>query len=51
MRAYLANLTPWKFMVLAVPVVAIAYPIVTLVAPAVMHALVPEAVRTVLSLI
>ena len=30
MRAYLANLTPKNRMLLAVPVVAIAYPVVTL---------------------
>jgi hypothetical protein len=51
MRAYLANLTPKAFMLLAVPVVAIAYPLVTCVIPAVVRALLPEAVRSVLSLI
>jgi hypothetical protein len=51
MRAYLANLTPKALMLLAVPVVAIAYPIVSIVAPAVVHAVVPEVVRSVLSLI
>jgi hypothetical protein len=51
MRAYLANLTPKALMLLAVPVIAIAYPVVTVVVPAVIHAMVPEVVRTVLRLI
>ena len=51
MRAYLANLTPKAFMLLAVPVVAIAYPLVTCVLPAVVRALLPDAVRSVLSLL
>jgi hypothetical protein len=50
MRAYLANLTPKGFMLLAVPVFAIAYPVVTIVVPAVIRAVVPEVVRSVLSL-
>ncbi len=51
MRAYLANLTPKTRMLLAVPAVAIAYVIVTMVVPAVVHAAVPEVVRSVLRLI
>jgi len=51
MRAYLARLTPKVKLLLAVPLVVIAYPLVTLVAPAVIHALVPEVVRSVLSLL
>jgi hypothetical protein len=51
MRAYLANLTPKIRMLLAVPAVAIAYVIVTMVVPAVVHATVPEVVRSVLRLI
>jgi hypothetical protein len=51
MRAYLANLTPKTLMLLALPVIAIAYLVVTVVMPAVIHAVVPEAVRSVLSLI
>jgi hypothetical protein len=51
MRAYFANLTPKAFMLLAVPVLAIAYPVVTLVLPAMVRALVPETVRSVLSLL
>ena len=49
MRAYLANLTPKTWMLL--PVVAIAYPVVTVVLPAVVRAVVPEVVRSVLRLI
>ena len=51
MRAYLANLTPKAAMLLAVPVLAIAYPVVTVVLPAVVRAVVPDVVRTVLSLL
>jgi hypothetical protein len=36
---------------MALPLIAIAYPLVTVVVPAVIRAVVPEAVRTVLSLI
>jgi hypothetical protein len=50
MRAYLANLTPRTRLLLALPLVVIAYPFVTLVLPAVIRAIVPEAVRSVLSL-
>ena len=51
MRAHLARLTPTVRMLLAVPVLVIAYMIVTIVVPAVVHAAVPEVVRSVLSLI
>lgn len=51
MRAYLAKLSPKTLTLLAVPVVAIAYPVVTLIVPAIIHAVVPEVVRSVLSLI
>ena len=51
MRAYLANLTTKARILLAVPLIAIAYVIVTMVVPAVVHAAVPEVVRSVLSLI
>jgi hypothetical protein len=51
MRAYFANLTPKAFMLLAVPVLAIACPVVTIVLPAVVRAVVPEAVRSVLRLL
>jgi hypothetical protein len=51
MRAYFANLKPKVLMLLAVPVVAIAYPVLTIVVPAVVRAVVPDVVRTVLHLI
>jgi hypothetical protein len=51
MRAYLANLTPKATMLLAVPVFAIAYAIVTIVVPAVVRAVVPDVVRSVLQLL
>jgi hypothetical protein len=51
MRAYLANLTPTARMLLAVPALVIAYSLVTCVLPAVVRAVVPDAVRSVLSLL
>ena len=51
MRAYLANLPPKSLMLLAVTVIAIAYPVVTLLVPAIIRAAVPDVVRSVLSLI
>ena len=51
MRAYLAKLTPTAKFLLALPVLAIAYPVLTIVVPDVIRAVVPEVVRTVLRLI
>ena len=51
MRAYLAKLSPKARMLLAVPLVLIAYVIVMIVVPAVVHAAVPEVVRSVLRLL
>ena len=51
MRAYFTNLTPKARMLLALPLVAIAYPLVTIVLPAMIRAVVPDVVRSVLSLI
>lgn len=51
MRAYLANLKSGTKLLLALPVIAIAYPVVTIVVPDVIRAVVPQAVRVVLSLI
>ena len=51
MRAHLANLTPKALMLLALPAFAIAYPVVTILMPAAVRAMVPEVVRSVLSLI
>jgi len=51
MRAYLARLTPKARMLLAIPLIMIAYPVVMILVPAIIHALVPDVVRSVLSLI
>jgi ABC-type sulfate transport system permease subunit len=51
MRAYLANLTPTIRMLLAVPALVLAYTLVTCVLPAMVRAVVPDAVRSVLSLL
>ena len=51
MRAYLANLSPTAQLLLALPLLAIAYPLVTCVIPALIRAVVPDVVRSVLSLI
>jgi hypothetical protein len=51
MKAYLANLPTRTWLLLAVPAVALAYPIATMVLPTVLRAVVPEVVRSVLSVI
>jgi hypothetical protein len=51
MKAYFTNLPMKIWLLLVGPAVLIAYPIVRIVVPAVVHAVVPEAVRTVLSVI
>jgi hypothetical protein len=51
MRAYLAKLTPNTRMLLALPLLVLAYPVVMIVVPALVRAIMPEAVRSVLSLI
>ena len=51
MRAYLAKLSPKARMLLAVPLLLITYTIVMIVIPAVVHAAVPEVVRSVLRLL
>lgn len=51
MRAYLNNLTPKAGLLLAVPIVVIAYPVIMILLPAIARSLVPEVVRSVLSLI
>jgi len=51
MKAYFANLPTKIWVLLAVPAVLIAYPVVCVVVPAVVRAVVPEVVRTVLSVI
>ncbi len=51
MKSYFKKLSAKGWMWLAIPAAVIAYPIVTIVGPAVIRAVVPEAVRSVLSLI
>lgn len=50
MRAYLDKLPPKTRMLLAIPVVFAAYPIVMMLLPAIVHAMVPDVVRSVLRL-
>jgi len=51
MRAYFSNLPTKMWLLLVVPAMAIAYPIARVVIPAVLHAVVPEVVRNVLTVI
>ena len=50
MKAYFTNLSAGIWVLLAVPAAAVAYPIIIAVGPAVVRAVVPEVVRTVLHL-
>jgi len=50
MKAYLTNLPAKVWMLLAIPAILIAYPIAAIVVPAILHAVVPDTVRTVLHL-
>jgi len=51
MKAYFTNLPTRIWLMLVVPAVVVAYPVVRFVGPAVVHAVVPDVVRTVLSVI
>jgi hypothetical protein len=51
MKAHLAKLTPRVRMLLAIPALLMAYPIVTIALPAALRAAMPDAVRVVLSFI
>ena len=51
MKAYFTNLPTRIWLLFVVPAVVIAYPVVRVVVPAVMHAVVPDVVRSVLSVI
>jgi hypothetical protein len=51
MKRYFTNLPTRIWLLLVAPAIAIAYPVVRCVVPAVVHAVLPEAVRTVLSVI
>jgi hypothetical protein len=51
MKAYFNNLPMKTWALLVVPAILIAYPVVRIVVPAVVNAVVPEVVRTVLNVI
>jgi hypothetical protein len=51
MKAYLANLPPKIWMLLTLSAVVIAYPVVMVVLPSIIRAVVPETVRSILSLL
>jgi hypothetical protein len=51
MKAYFNNLSNRAWFLLVVPAVMVAYPIVTIVIPAVLHAVVPQVVQNVLRLL
>jgi len=51
MRTYFNNLPTRTWLLLVIPAVVLAYPVVRIVVPAVLHAVVPEVVRSVLSVI
>ena len=51
MKAYLANLPPRICMLLTLSAVVIAYPVVMIVLPAIIRAVVPETARSILSLL
>lgn len=51
MKAHIANMSSNAWALAAVTVVLVAYPIVCIVVPAVVHAVVPDVVRTVMNLI
>ena len=51
MKAYLANLPPKICMLLTLSAVVIAYPVVMIVLPAIIRAVVPETARSILSLL
>ncbi len=51
MRAYFSNLPTKMWLLLVLPALVIAYPIARVVVPVVVHAVVPEVVRNVLTVI
>lgn len=51
MKAYFQNLPTKTWLLLMIPMVVVAYPVVRIVVPAVVHAVVPEVVRNVLQVI
>ena len=51
MMTYFNNLPTKTWLLLVIPAVVLAYPVVRIVVPAVLHAVVPDVVRSVLSVI
>ena len=51
MKAYFNNLPIKTWLLLVLPALALAYPVARVVVPAVMHAVVPEVVRNVFSVL
>jgi hypothetical protein len=51
MKTYFNNLSSTTWALLAIPLVAVAYPVVTIVVPALLRAVVPESVRAILSML
>lgn len=51
MKAHFHNLSMRNWLFLMVPAVALAYPVIRIAGPAVIHAVVPEVVRSVLSVL
>ena len=51
MKAYFTNLPTRTWALIVIPAIVIAYPVVRIVGPAIVHAVVPDVVRTVLNLI
>ncbi|HEY6339423.1 MAG TPA: hypothetical protein VIW68_13095 [Candidatus Sulfotelmatobacter sp.] len=51
MKTHFNNLSSTAWALVAIPLIAVAYPVVTIVVPAVLRAVVPESVRAVLSML
>jgi len=51
MKNYFDNLSTKTWLLLVIPAVVLAYPVARFVVPAVLHAVVPEVVRSVLKVI
>jgi hypothetical protein len=51
MKSFITNLTTRNWHLLAIPALVLAYPLVRILIAAVVHAVVPEVVRSVLSVI
>jgi len=51
MKAYFTNLPTKTWLLLVIPAVVLAYPVVWIGVPAMVHAVVPDVVRSVLSVL